>query len=192
MDRKIIRKVFSFILLLTLLTGCETASEKAEKQHIAKANKAIEEKNYILAAEELSKAIELNSRNPLSHYNLAYVLETELKDPDSAIDHYRLAIEYSPRKYSFAYKNIGKLYYEMGDFDSSIKAYKTAIEKLPKDAFARNDLGVVLTKKGLIREAIEELKAAIKLDPANETVIMNLEKAYILLKESKEKKKEAK
>lgn len=183
-------KLLALILLLIFFFSCETATRKDEKKHIANANRAIQKKDFVLAAEELLKAIEINQNNPLSHYNLAYVMETELNDPDSAIEQYELAIKFSPNKFSFAYKSIGKLYYEIGNFDRSIEAYRSAVEKLPKDALARNDLAVVLTRKGLIKEAIEELKKAMELDPNDETVKKNLEKAYILLKKSKENNKE--
>ncbi|RMF97631.1 MAG: tetratricopeptide repeat protein, partial [Candidatus Schekmanbacteria bacterium] len=123
------------------------------------------------------------------HYNLAYIMESQLNDPDTAIEHYKLAIKYSPKKYAFAYKNIGKIYYEKGELDKAIEAYKMAIEKLPKDTLAYNDLAVVLTEKGLIEEAVEELKKALKLEPTNETVKRNLEKAYILLREKHKREK---
>ena len=190
MNTKKSYNLFVLILLLIFFFGCDTAIQKEEKNHIANANRAIQKKDFLSAAEELLKAIEINQSNPLSHYNLAYVMETELNDPDSAIEHYELAIKCSPNKYSFAYKNIGKLYYELGDFDRSIEAYRSAVEKLPADPLAHNDLAVVLTKKGLTRDAIEELKKAMELDSNDETIKNNLEKAYILLKESQDEKKE--
>lgn len=75
------------------------------------------------------------------HFNLAIVLEKR-KDYKSAIDEYKLAIQYNPSN-AMAYNNLGQTYADIENYSEAIYAFKTAISLDPNGEagrFARETL----------------------------------------------------
>lgn len=52
------------------------------------------------------------------------------------------------------------------------------MKKKPDDAVTHNNLGVAYTEKGLLDEAIDELRKSVKINPAMAMTHKNLEFAY--------------
>ncbi len=53
--------------------------------------------NYDLALKELQRSLKLNPNDPLTHYNLARIYETDRKDFDKAVEHYQAYLRLDPR-----------------------------------------------------------------------------------------------
>ncbi|MBI5376243.1 MAG: tetratricopeptide repeat protein [Candidatus Schekmanbacteria bacterium] len=191
MKKLLVPSMLLLSLSLIFYAGCGgDTPESLAKNHIETANSAVRVKDFKTAIEEYKTAIEIDPGNALAHYDLAYLLETEFKNYEEAIIHYRMALEHSPDQYRFLYKSIAKIYYDQEKYDDALLAYRKAVAILPNDSLAHNDYGAVLIKKGMIKEAIEEFEKAIKIDPSDETPQKNRDKAYVLLNESHEEKKE--
>lgn len=71
----------------------------------------------------------------------------------------------------------GKQAFKNENYDESIDYLTRYLEKSPKDANARLKLGLSFLKKGNLREAVDQFKESINLDPENS-------KAQALIKES--------
>ena len=74
--------------------------------------------------------------------------------------------------------------YELGEealtsenYDEAIGYFKSYLEKSPKDGDAHLQLGLALLKKGSLKEAVDEFKQSMNLNP-------NSEKALTLIKKS--------
>ena len=57
-----------------------------------------------------------------------------------------------------------------GDFQGAAREFRKAVEVDAEDPWARNNLGLMLMRLGLLEEAEEHLSAALRLLPGNETV----------------------
>ena len=70
-------------------------------------------------------------------------------------------------KTSTDYLISGNEYFKSGDYDHAATDYRQALRKDPKNATAKNNLGVILNEEGKYTEAIELLRQAIQADPKN-------------------------
>jgi tetratricopeptide (TPR) repeat protein len=119
-------------------------------------------------------------KNPgcwMAHYNLGIVLSEQGKS-DSAIDHYRRAVELRP-DYAEAHYNLGRLLVEKGHLEDAIAHYEKAAAINPRDAEAQNNLGVTLFGIGRADEAIAHYQKAIQMQPDYAEASCNLANALI-------------
>jgi Flp pilus assembly protein TadD len=63
---------------------------------------------------------------------------------------------------------LGKESLEVENYDEAIGYFKSYLEKSPEDADVHFQLGLALLKKGSLKEAVDEFKQSIDLDPKNE------------------------
>ena len=101
---------------------------------------------------------------------------------DEAISHYRKAIERKMRYPAPLHVGLGTLFLQQGKLEEAIYEFNYAL-KLKPDATTYNNLGVALSLKGRISEAMECHKKAIGLDPKNAEAHYNL--ANTLLAQNK-------
>ena len=72
----------------------------------------------------------------------------------------------------------GDRHFNAGEMDKAVQAYRRAVESAPRDALAHYKLGVALGRINKYGEAIQQLEAAVKLEPANVRFERTLAGAY--------------
>ncbi len=111
------------------------------------------------------KALELDPKSPLAHYNLGFALGAK-GDQDGAIASYKKALELDP-KLAEAHHDLGSALGAKGDQDGAIASYKKALDLDPKLPLFQAQLGHALMQKGKLDEALVHLRKAITLNPNN-------------------------
>ena len=93
------------------------------------ADSFFENKDYKSAIKNYTKAIDINTNDPLLYltYNSRGDSKFELKDYLGALNDYSKAIELEPDE-DFIYRSIGDVYSAMKDYKKAIQAYTTCIE----------------------------------------------------------------
>ena len=78
------------------------------------------------------------------------------------------------KKSSEEYYNQAQEYYESAKYDEALMECNKAIELTPDDGESHNLRGLIFEEKGLLNEAIQEFREAIRLDPSNKIFKENL------------------
>lgn len=133
------------------------------------------EEDWRIAGEMFRRAIELDPEFARARAALAYIhlrlywygfdrtperVEMARRELDEA---FRL-----DRDLSWAYISEGYYqYWVERDYDRAITRFERGLEGLPGDAEVRSLVGFVYRRQGRLREAVEELKSAIRQDPLN-------------------------
>jgi len=125
------------------------------------------------AIKPFKKAIELNPNSPQSYNNLG-IAYTKLKKYDDATNAFKDAIKVD-QIFDVAYLNLANLYIERNtQLDEAIKLTKQALNiRQSPEAFDTLALGYF--KKGMYREALDEINKVIKLAPDEEAYRKRLE-----------------
>jgi len=110
------------------------------------------------------RALEIDPKNALAANNLASNLADQGGNLDEAIRFAQIAREAAPEDPAI-WDTLGWLYYKKGLFESAFPLISDAARKLDKNAGVRYHHGMVLAKTGKNKEAAQELKAALSLDP---------------------------
>jgi tetratricopeptide (TPR) repeat protein len=146
-------------------------------------------------AEDLDSIQEYIKKNPddAEAYNRLgnYYLNVN-KDPDKAIDQFKIAIEKNPDHYVYD-AAIGEVLYTKAansdddayrktNFTEAKRWYKNALTKKPQDDVSLNNLGNVCSLLGEYTEAIDYYREAIQLN-ATPVYFVNLGDNYIQLNE---------
>ena len=61
------------------------------------------------------------------------------------------------------------------------RAYQAVLEIDPKDTTARNNLGVIYARQGKLDQAILQWQVILEIEPSNQEVKENIEKARKML-----------
>ena len=130
--------------------------------HVAKA--IFEEKsgNYAEAIEEYRKAIEIEPRNGLALFRLAYLVDIHGSDADEANDEAVLAYESCVKSgivHLNAVINLGLLYEDRERYHDAIKCYETAIRYYPNHERAKLFLGDAQSSTTMFYDREQEKKA---------------------------------
>ncbi len=146
-----------------MLTQKKTEREYLFDDWLYKGLFEYDKKNYPAAITYWSKALKLNPKNALGHYNRALAYDN-LEQYERAIDDYNKAIELDPR-YAAAYNNRGVSY-------GKHKKYKKAIEDFNKTIALDREYAPAYCNRGNAyghlkeyKMAIKDYDEAIKLDP---------------------------
>ena len=118
---------------------------------------------HSLALDLFSRAIAINSRDPVAHNNLGNA-RTALRDWAGAVQSYERAIKLDSR-YALAYFNRGIAQEELGNLELALLSYQKAIHIDPSYVQAHLNCAVVLQKLGRIQDALIQYGVAIALDP---------------------------
>ena len=129
-----------------------------------------------LAIARLRAELERNPRSPEAHNALGRLLGRAGADPQQVAMAFREAIRQRP-EYPEALNNLGLVLTQTDKTDEAIEAFRTAVSLRPDYGEARANLGGVLVIVDPQR-AIEELLAAIDLDPGLVNAHYNLSRAY--------------
>lgn len=113
-------------------------------------------------------------RPDLSSYARVSYARELTGDVDGAIDAMRAAAEAggpAPENVAYTQVLLGNLQFDRGDLDAAEAAYRTALRGLAGYPAARAGLGRVLAGRGRYREAAEQYRTAIDVNPAPDSVI---------------------
>lgn len=108
------------------------------------------------------RLMELEPEQPESHDSLGRAYRF-LEDQDSALIHFRKALELAPT--SEAHFQLGLTLLERKRYSEAEVQFRAKLEQDPNDAASLNNLGVCLDHRGKKRDAALVFKAAVMLDP---------------------------
>lgn len=124
---------------------------------------------------DFNKAIELDPKDYLNHYNLALNFSKQ-NIIDSALAHYDLAIKYNP-DYGSSYLNKGFIYLKIDSISLAISEFERALD-VQKDtkgiSYTKNNLGYSYYKLGELKKAQFWIEESLKMNPLNSYAFKNL------------------
>jgi len=118
--------------------------------------------DWLGAEKEFRLALELNPNYASGHAQYAWLL-TKIGRHDEAIQECRRALELDPLSIGL-WVSLGRRYYYARDFDRATEEYRKALGLFPNSGYARAELALALSLKGMYNEAIEEY-SKVELDP---------------------------
>jgi protein O-GlcNAc transferase len=130
------------------------------------------------AAEHLDRAILRLGNSPDAahpHYLRAKVY-TEQNKVEKAAAQLKEAVSLRP-DFAEAWSDLGQARKTLLDDAGALAAFRRAVELSPDDAVAQYRLGAEYFHNGKIHDAIEHLNEALRLDPANQSTLYNLQLA---------------
>ena len=128
---------------------------------LAEAQTSLDAKDYATAAKDYQSYLEKKPEDAAVHFQLGYAY-TAMQKLDDAKLQYQKAIELNP-KMSEAYLNLGLALMD-SDPGAAIAPLQKATELLPNQQRARFALGVAYERSNQPAQAVEQYRAAEKLD----------------------------
>jgi protein O-mannosyl-transferase len=120
------------------------------------------------AVTEMRNALELDASSGTTHLNLGIMLSKQGDLPVAAVE---LAAAARLTGSAQAYVALGNCLSKLGRADEAEKAYRQGLATSADSALLRYNLGVLLAGEGRRQEAIAELRRAVELEPANQTML---------------------
>jgi tetratricopeptide (TPR) repeat protein len=115
-------------------------------------------------ASQFRSALEQDSSDWMLLERYAMLLLEDLKDPSSALEHYRLVAKSLPHSYLGPY-NVATAMFKLGDFEGAIMQYNRAIRIKPTDGYTHYLLASAYQKIDEVDRAIEHYSEAIRWQP---------------------------
>ncbi len=133
----------------------------------------LQDRNFAGAVEDLRQAVRLRPDLAEAFHNLGYAFE-QVGNRTMAIKAYERALVIKP-VYPSAWNNLGYLLASMGsDLERAIRLCRRAVEAEPRNEGFRDSLGWALYKADRKDDAVQQFKAAIKLNPSYVKAQFNL------------------
>lgn len=157
--------------------------------YIFRANAKLKTKDWDSAIEDFNKALSLKPNDISCTINRG-ICKYENGDTKSAVDDFNTVIQVNPQN-SIAYEYRGQCYKKLKDFDNAGKDFSKLISdfKDPLGYLLRGDIKIE-TKD--YQGAMEDYSALIKVDASHAIAYFKRSKAYSLLGEDEEAKKDMK
>jgi tetratricopeptide (TPR) repeat protein len=158
------------LALALVLSGCKhVPTEKERETAEIRYNLGVQAQkagNIQEAMSEFQRAVELDPDNADALNALGILLHLSFKRPAEAIKHYERALEVRP-DFSEARTNLANVYLDQGQYDQAIQLYEQALNDMlyPTPSFAQGNLGWAYFKKGDTEKALENIQAAVTLNP---------------------------
>ncbi len=158
------------LALAILLSGCQhvpTAKERESSDiHYNLGVQAQQAGNIQMALSEFQRSVELDPDNADARNALGIILHLSFRRPAEAIKHYEKALEARPN-FSEARTNLANVYLDLGQYDEAIKLYEQVLNDMlyPTPFIAQGNLGWAWYKKGDRAKAMENIRAAVTLNP---------------------------
>jgi len=140
-------------------------NKPSAENYFSEAKKLTEKKQYYLAIEKYSSAIQLKPDYAYA-YNNRGAIKHDLKDYQGAIADYNKAIEYHSA-YAFAYYNRSVVKFTIKNYNSSLQDANRAIQYDPNNALMYQQRGDVKAAINDYRGALKDYTMAINLGQKN-------------------------
>lgn len=151
------------------------ALSAAAEDPSAEGLKALDAKNYGLAAQEFTKAIAADPKDYTAHFNLA-LANSMLGKPADAIAGYKKVLELQPGVYA-AQLNLGILLLGQKQAAEALPYLDAAAGQKPKEPRPRVYLSMALLQTGDLEKAAQSYQAALDLDPKSAPAELGLARA---------------
>ncbi len=136
------------------------------------AEQALEEGKLKEAKETLHEILSVDPSYGRAHHHLGWIYAQKLDHPDRAAYYYRLALKFSP-EYPSLYINYAYLLFDIKDLDGHLDLIEKAIQLSGTSRAAlHNERGRNAEYRGLIKEAINHYKKAIKVSLNDNEIII--------------------
>jgi tetratricopeptide (TPR) repeat protein len=158
------------LALAFLLTGCKhvpTEKERSSSEiHYNLGLQAQQSGSIPEALSEYQRAITLDPDNADARNALGILLHLSYRRHAEAIEHYQKALEVRPN-FSEARTNLANVYLDQGQYDQAIKLYEQVLNDMlyPTPFIAQGNMGWAYYKKGDTAKALENIHAAVTLNP---------------------------
>lgn len=115
---------------------------------------------------EFEQALTLDPQNARAHNAMGLLLHLGFHKLDEALAHFQKALEIDPN-FSEARVNLGNLYVDQGRYAEAAKLYEQSLNDMRYETpyLAQGNLGWAYYKLGRTDEAIDQIKAAVTLNP---------------------------
>lgn len=121
------------------------------------------QKNWSLAKEQFSWLLEHNPQDAKNHFSLGS-LAYALRNYESAIDHYKNAIQTAGGTYPEAYLNLGLAYRRLKQTQNALKYYNLALEQDPNYSSAYYNIALLYMREKKWQQAEDNFKLALKFN----------------------------
>jgi tetratricopeptide (TPR) repeat protein len=129
------------------------------------------------AEKNLRAALALKPKYAEAHFVLGLVYGDRVGSEREGLPHFEAAVAENP-SFADAHFNIGIIHWKSDEVEMAIEAFRKAASLRADSADFRLRLGQALAKAGRQTEALPELEAAVRLDPANRSAHYQLAIAY--------------
>jgi type IV pilus assembly protein PilF len=157
-------------LLWLCIAACKHVPSEQEQQgaliHHDLGVQAIQSGDVQGALREFQIALDMDPNLAEAHYAMGTLLHLSFGRREQAIEHFNKALAIRPN-YSEAKANLANVYLDLGQYDRAIGLYREALNDMlyPTPYIAQGNLGWALYKKGDIRGAVENIRAALIANP---------------------------
>jgi tetratricopeptide (TPR) repeat protein len=158
-----------------------TISLFAASLDYAKIEKAIHERNFLWAQQELERHLLGEPHDSRAHILLGIVLE-ERQEPQRAAEHFQEAVRLQPGAPE-PHLNLGNHYARVGALAAAVREFQFALRLDPSDPTARIDLGLALMGQKKFSEAGREFQKVVESNPKEPAGWLNLFTSQLALKE---------
>lgn len=158
---------------LWLLSSLNAAAEDPAAEGL----KALDAKNYSLAAQEFTKVVEADPKDYTAHFNLA-LANTMLAKPAEAIAGYKKVLELQPGVYE-AQLNLGIVLLGQKRAAEALPYLEAAADQKPKEPRPRLYLSLALLETGDNEKAGQSYQAALDLDPKSAAAELGLARSLV-------------
>lgn len=160
----------SLVALALVLSGCKHVPTEKERNsaeiHYNLGLQAQQAGNIQEAVNEFKRALEADPENTDAHNAMGILLHLSFRRYDEAVTHYEKALELRPN-FSEARTNLANVYLDQGRYDEAIKLYEQVLNDMlyPTPFIAQGNLGWAYFKKGDTAKGLENIRAAVTLNP---------------------------
>jgi tetratricopeptide (TPR) repeat protein len=154
-----------FLAAASCATGLSQKNREDASIHYRLGEVHFNERNYTSALKELTRAVELDPKNPDYHHLLGLTYFIGKRMYNEAIAHFKEAIRLKPG-FSEAHMNLGAVYLELKSWDTAIPHFEAALEDIfyRTPEWAYNNLGWAYYNKGDYRNALVNYKKAVEIN----------------------------
>src|SRR5277367_5672772 len=152
------------LLAACLVTSPPWVSAQTVESYRQRAAEQSHAKSWEDAIANYRKALEIEPKDAVTHYNLAFALKYK-GDTREALKEFQSASELRP-KWAKAHYGLGSVWYDLQDQDAATKELRIAESLDPSDAATHRLLARILAQQNSLADAEHELKLALKLKPS--------------------------
>ncbi|MBK6273239.1 MAG: tetratricopeptide repeat protein [Saprospirales bacterium] len=175
-------------IVLYFVCKVNDVAAQSTNKILRQGNKEYKNQKYNNATESYSKALQKEPKDVRAHFNQGDAL-FQLNELDKAKESYTNAAKLSTNTdiQAKCFYNIGNAYYKQEKWEESAKAYKTSLKLNPKDADAKYNLMMALSKIKKKREKKERRRKKKRKRQQKRSTEKDQQKGYKMNKTNKDK-----